>query len=180
MGNYHHCTVKTYTWNASKSEATLIERRKCFEVSALHLLHPFRLRATQCPNKHTWQHDIPCPCKQPRAAACPARTCSMVPWLLRATHLHQHNKTLQLGSNAVVVTCSCCSQPGDLEQQPVHLREIKLFSFLLYGTQCNIQVRHIRRTNGLLKRLWTLFLLQRSLALGGSGLITKLASTGRK
>lgn len=54
-----------------------------------------------------------------------------------------------------------------------------LSSFYLYGTQRNVQVRHIRRTNGLLKRLWTLFLLQ-SLALGGSGLITKLASTGRK
>lgn len=29
----------------------------------------------------------------------------------------------------------------------------RLSSFYLYGTQCNVQVRHIRRTNGLLKRL---------------------------
>lgn len=94
----------------------------------------------------------------------------------------QHNKPLsfrkQLPKNSVVVTCSCFSQPGDLEHQPVHLQEIKLF--YLYGTQCNIQARNVRRTNGLLKRLWTFFLLQRSLAFGGSGLITKLASTRRK
>lgn len=164
----------------------LIERRKSFEVSTLHLLHPFWLRATQYPNKHTWQHKLPCLCKQPRATACPARSCSMVPWLLSGTHLSSNNATKpfnfrkQLPKNAVGVTCSCCSQASDPGQQPVHLQQIKLFSFYLYGTQRNIQVRHIRRTNDLLKRLWTLFLLQRSLALGGSGLVTKLASTGRK
>lgn len=134
----------------------MIERRKCFEVSALHLLHPFGLRATQCPNKHTWQQKLPCLYKQPRATAYPARSCSM--WLLSGAHLSSNNAKppfnfrKQLPKNAVVITCSCCSHPSDLEQQPVHLQEIKVFSFL-YGTQHNIQVRHIRRTNGLLKRL---------------------------
>lgn len=43
--------VKIETWNASKCEVTLIERRKPFEVSVLHLLLPFGLGATHCPHR---------------------------------------------------------------------------------------------------------------------------------
>lgn len=164
---------------AKRSAMTLTERRKCFEVAAFLMLAPSIWTQSYLISGYPpGSPKPPLPPWQPRSTA----------WRpLGSTRTSSNSSATpsfrkQLPKNARVVTCSRCSQRGALEQRPIHLQEIKLFFFyyfFLHGTQCNVRDRHIRRTNGLLKRLWTLFLLQ-SLALGGSGLITELASTGRK
>lgn len=157
---YALCTAsQDLNLDAWRSEMALTGRRKCLEVSAFLPSAP--AMCTQSCSIPQYPHPAAqslFPCPMDWVAPSPLANCSES----KSSFLKYHCWNLFLLLPA--------------RGQSIFKR---LSSFYLYGTQSNVQVRHIRRTNGLLKRLWTLFLLQ-SLALGGSGLITKLASTGRK
>lgn len=81
---------------------------------------------SELPTVHT-EHELPCLCKQPRATASP------VWWSCGSSVVLTSSKTttnLFSFRKQLPVTCSCCSQAADLEQQPDHLQEIKLFLFM--------------------------------------------------
>lgn len=148
--------------DAWRIEMALTGRRKCLEVSAF---------LPSAPAICTQSYSVP---KYPHPAAQSLFPCQMDPqYWVPPTPLANSTE-----SKSSFLKYHCWNLFLLLPARGQSIFKT-LSSFYLYGTQRNVQVRHIRRTNGLLKRLWTLFLLQ-SLALGGSGLITKLASTGRK